>query len=194
MILEGLCTTQNADGSVNLAPMGPVVNSELTRFVFRPFQTSRTFQNLQRHRQGVFHVVDDVLLLAEAALGTPSVAPHYRPALKIEGHVLSDACRWYEFTVSAIDASQPRTEVETQLLHVGHLRDSFGFNRAKHAVIEATILATRLHILTQQEIEQQWPWLQSAVDKTGGEQERRALQFVARHIEDYYRVQETRSR
>ncbi len=194
MILEGLCTTQNADGSVNLAPMGPVVNAELSRFVFRPFQTSRTFQNLQRHRQGVFHVVDDVLLLAEAALGTPHETPRYLSAVHVEGHVLSDACRWYEFTVTAIEASQPRTEIETQLHHVGHLRDSFGFNRAKHAVIEATILATRLHLLTQNGIDQQWPWLQSAVDKTGGEQERRALQFVARHIEDFYRGREARDR
>jgi len=35
----------------------------------RPFQTSTTFHNLKRQRAGVFHVVDDVLLLARAAIG-----------------------------------------------------------------------------------------------------------------------------
>ena len=186
MILEGICTTRNADGSTNFAPMGPVVNPELTSFLFRPFQSSRTYENLNRERCGVFHVVDDVLLLAHAALGDLPVIPDTFPAVHVPGEVISNCCRWYEFQVTSIDASQPRSEIQTGLVHVGHLRDSFGFNRAKHAVIEATILCTRLHILTREEIERQWPALQSAVDKTAGPQEREAFEFVSNYLSHNY--------
>ena len=36
------------------------------------------------------------------------------------------------------------------------LRDVFGFNRAKHAVLEAAILATRLHILPEDDVRRQF--------------------------------------
>ena len=70
-ILEGIVTTRNEDGAVNVAPMGPIIDPDeaphITRLHLRPFQTSTTFANLARTRQGVFHVTDDVLLLARAA-------------------------------------------------------------------------------------------------------------------------------
>ncbi len=183
MIIEGLCTTLNQDGSVNIAPMGPVVDPELSRFLFRPFQSSRTFENLSRERCGVFHVVDDVLLIAQAALGEVSERPDMFPAKQIPGHVLASACRWYEFTVTEINASQPRSEITTQLAYTGVLRHSFGFNRAKHAVLEATILCTRLHLLSAAEIDQQWPLFTSAVNKTGGPQELAAFEYVERYLQ-----------
>ena len=69
MILEGIVTTLNSDGTVNVAPMGPEVDESLTRLVLKPYQTSTTYGNLQRAGQGVFHVTDDVELLARAAIG-----------------------------------------------------------------------------------------------------------------------------
>ena len=48
LILEGIVTTRNADGSINVSPMGPLVDRGLTSFRFRPFQTSHTYQNLKR--------------------------------------------------------------------------------------------------------------------------------------------------
>lgn len=182
MIIEGLCTTRNADGSINFAPMGPVVDPDLTTFLFRPFQSSRTFTNLERERCGVFHVIDDVLLLAQAALGDLPVVPETFSALHIPGAVIASACRWYEFQVTTIDASQPRSEIQTRLIHVGHMRDSFGFNRAKHAVIEAAILCTRLHLLSREEIERAWPAFASAVEKTAGPREQEAFDYVCAYL------------
>ena len=48
MILEGIVTTLNDDGSVNISPMGPIIDSKLDVFVFRPYQTSTTYKNLVR--------------------------------------------------------------------------------------------------------------------------------------------------
>ncbi|MCA9079369.1 MAG: DUF447 family protein [Planctomycetaceae bacterium] len=189
MVLEGLLVTLNEDQSPNLAPMGPLIElapgreQEIASLVFRPFQTSRSFANLQRTRCGVFHVVDDVLLLALAALGRPSEPLEWQPAQVVDGLVLRSACRWYEFDVAEFDTERPRSEISTTIRHVGRFRDSLGFNRARHAVIEATILATRVHLNNFDELDEQWPWLASAIQKTGGPREREAFALVADHVE-----------
>lgn len=171
MIIEGLCTTTNRDGSINLAPMGPVVDSGLTEFLFRPFQSSTTYQNLKRTGCGVFHVTDDAGLIARAAIGRCPDLPPMQPASSVAGHVLTDVVRWYEFEVVSIDDSQPRTEVTTRVVHVGRGRDFWGFNRARHAILEVAILATRLHLLSEEEIRPQLETSRMIVDKTGSDDE-----------------------
>src|SRR5262245_32641357 len=111
MILEGLVTTINADGSSHLAPMGPRVEADMRRFLLRPFPTSQTFKNLLRHGEGVLHVSDDVLLLARAAVGAVGALPRSFPAAKVRGAVLADACRFYEFRTRSIDESEQRVRL-----------------------------------------------------------------------------------
>ncbi len=147
MILEGLVTTLNLDGTVNVSPMGPLVEDDFRRLVLRPYQTSRTFENLVRTRQGVFHVTDDVELLARAAVDRLDQPPPLVPAEGVEGFALADACRWYAFRVIRIDDRQARSTILAEVVRSGRLRDFFGFNRAKHAVVEAAILATRIDFL-----------------------------------------------
>ena len=60
--------------------MGPLVDEDMTRLVLRPYQTSRTYQNLKRTGQGVFHVTDDVELLAHAAVNRLEPLPALIPA------------------------------------------------------------------------------------------------------------------
>ncbi|HMP05345.1 MAG TPA: DUF447 family protein, partial [Lacipirellulaceae bacterium] len=151
-VLEGLVTTLNADGSVHLAPMGPLVGADQDRLWLRPYATSTTYGNLCRTPAGVFHVTDDVELLARAALGAIDDPPATRPAGRVPGAILVDACRWYAFQVESVDDSQPRTEIVARVVDRGLQREFFGFNRAKHAVVEAAILATRLDLLPRDQI------------------------------------------
>ena len=65
------------------------------------------------------------------------------------------------------------------MVHVGRHRDFFGFNRAKHAVVEAAILATRTDFLPLAEIEAEYRKLAVLVDKTGGEAEHQSLCYPA---------------
>ena len=135
MIIEGLMTTLNANSDVNFAPMGPIVDEQMTELWLRPFQTSNTYKNLKVRPYGVFHVTDDVLLIARAALDRFMELPSTFPAEKVMGRVLSDCCRWYEFEVVELDDSSERTSIRAKVLHTGRLRDMSGFNRAKHAVL-----------------------------------------------------------
>jgi hypothetical protein len=183
MILEGLVTTLNADGSRHMAPMGPQVDAGFSRLLLRPFPTSETYRNLLAHREGVLHVTDDALLIARAALGAATPLPPTRPAEQVRGFVLDDCCRHYEFVVRSIDASGERVHVDAEVVHAARHRDFWGFNRAKHAVIEAAILATRLHLLPRQEVEAEFRKFRVIVDKTGGPAECEAMSFLESRLQ-----------
>jgi uncharacterized protein len=182
LILEGIVVTQSADGEANIAPLGPRVTREITRLVLRPFKTAQTYRNLKASGHGVFHVTDDVELLARAAVG--QVDPSVR-LVPIEGFPcprLPDACRWLAFQVQSFDDSAERATAVCGVVASGELRPFFGFNRAKHAVLEAAILATRIGILPREEIRNELIRLAVPVQKTAGQQERRAFDFLREYI------------
>ena len=169
MILEGIVTSLATDGSVHVAPMGPHVEAEVfDRFLLKPFFTAQTYRNLISHGEGVLHVVDDVLLLARAAVGALPSPPPVLAAGHVRGWILRDACRWFEFRIVRRDEQGERAELEAEVIHAGRFRDFFGFNRAKHAVVEAAILATRIALLPRGEIEAEFLKLAVLVRKTGG--------------------------
>jgi beta-RFAP synthase len=183
MILEGIVTTRSRSGAVNIAPMGPLFDPANPRqFILKPFETSQTYQNLREIDQGVFHITDDVLLLAKAVIGQPQ-AP-LQPAESIQGDRLVDCCRYIEFRVHQWRVLGPRAEILCDIVHERHVRDFFGWNRAKHAVIEAAILASRVGILPNKEILEQIPSLQTLVAKTGGPPETEAFDLLKKHIQD----------
>src|SRR5262245_1414491 len=182
MILEGLVTTTGADAAMHLAPMGPRVELDWSGFLLRPFPTSQTYRNLKPHAEGVLHVTDDMLLLAQAAVGRAAPPPS-RPAERVAGFVLTGACRFYEFVVRSMDESQERVLIRTEVVHRGTLREFFGLNRAKHAIVEAAILATRLHLIPMDDIRTEYRKLRVLVEKTGGPAEHAAFDFLTDHVE-----------
>jgi hypothetical protein len=186
ILVEGIVTTLNDDGSPHIAPMGPIVDAEFNRLLLRPFRMSVTYRNLKRAREGVFHVTDDVELFARAAVGQLLEMPRLAPACGVSGMILSDACRWYAFRVDTLDDREERTAIVADVVDRGRLRDFLGFNRAKHAVIEAAILATRIDFLDRQQILDDFERLASPVAKTGGHAERNAFDLLRRYISDAF--------
>lgn len=176
MIIEGILTTTSADGSPHHAPMGPLVDDCLQEWLLRPFQTSTTFLNLRRHRQCVFHVVDDVLLLVHSALGIPIELSYQRS--QVGGWVIDSACHWYCLETVDWELDQPRSQVTARVLEQGALRPFWGWNRAKHAIIEATILATRFHLTGRQTVLEELDRLASTVHKTAGPRELAAWELI----------------
>ena len=182
MILEGIVTTINADASVNISPMGPEIDRGFDRFVLKPFPTSTTFQNLQRTGQGVLHITDDVELLARAAIGKLQTPPPLGHARIIDGWIIQTVCRWYAFRVTRIDTHKQRARLECEVVKQAELRPFFGFNRAKHAVVEAAILATRVALLPAIEIQAEFKRLAPLVEKTGGPTEHAAFALLKEYV------------
>jgi hypothetical protein len=165
--------------------MGPQIEPDLdmTRFVLRPFRTSTTYQNLKSRGEGVFHVTDDVLLLAQTAIGrAPEPPPGTRDADVVTGRILTEACRYYEFRVVELDDREDRTTIVVETVAQGRLREFFGFNRAKHAVVEAAIIATRAEWLPISEMLADVKKLRPAIDKTGGPSEQHAYALLSGYV------------
>jgi uncharacterized protein len=177
-VIETVVTTINPDGSVNCAAMGVEWGEE--RIVIKPYGGTRTLRNLRASAAAVVNLTDDILLFSQAALGDPH--PPTRPAASIEGAILEDACSWREVRVEAIDDGSPRARVSTRVVDGGAGREFLGLNRARHAVLEASILASRARMLAASDIRAELRRLQVLVDKTAGPREREAMAYVTRHV------------
>jgi hypothetical protein len=177
-ILETVVTTINPDGSVNCAAMGVEWGEQL--IVIKPFRGTRTLRNLRATGAAVVNVTDDIMLFSQAALGDPH--PPTRRAASIVGAILEDACSWREVRVEAVDALAPRARVSALVVDRGAAREFLGLNRATHAVLEASILASRARRLSPEDIHGELRRLQVLVDKTAGPRERAAMEYVTRHV------------
>ena len=182
MILEGIVTTLAPDGTLNIAPMGPKVGRDPRRFVLRPYRTSTTYRNLKAHGEGVLHVTDDVLLLARAAISKVTDVSS-KPASIVRGRILRTTGRYHEFRVIDLEDQSERTTITIESVAEGQLTPLFGLNRAKHAVVEAAILATRLDFLPLDQIMASYRELAILVEKTGGADERLAFGLLVDHVQ-----------
>ena len=68
------------------------------------------------------------------------------------------------------------------MIHRGFRREFIGFNRARFAVLEAAILATRTHLLPADEIRADFARLQVIVDKTAGPREQEAMAMLTEYV------------
>lgn len=181
MIIECLVSSVNADGVPNLAPMGMVVESAIdwgqpvgAFFQLRPFEPSTTLDNLQAKRCGVLNFVDDSLLLVRSALNLSFAQPEWEKGKTIDGVAMVDACASCEFRVQSWERHGGRWFFNCEIVDATLRRIFPGYNRAQFAILEATILATRIDWIPREAIEKEWLRLQPLIEKTAGTNERTA--------------------
>ena len=181
MIIESIVTTVAPDGTVNCAPMGVEWDgTDDTPIVLKPFLETATYRNVTTTRTAVVNITDDIRIFARAAISNPEYPTV--PAIKVRGAILADCCAWRELEVTAIDSTPPRSRVDTVTIHRGTRREFIGFNRARGAVLEMAIHATRVHLLPREFIENELSRLQVIVDKTAGPRELEAMALLADFI------------
>jgi hypothetical protein len=183
MIIEAVVTTLDEAGAANFAAMGVVWGEEA--ITIRPFTSTRTYRNLARVGEAVVNVTDNVLIFAKTALSHEQFES--APASQVRGVVLKEACHWREVVVRRIilpggHAGPGRAEIVTKVVGGGELRPFAGLCRAKHAVVEASILASRLRLLPPDETLRDLDRLDALVDKTGGPDERKAMDFIRAYV------------
>ena len=183
MIHETIITTLNADGTPHIAPMGVRTECDLHRIA--PFRPSRTLDNVLRSGRAVINYTDDVRVFAGFHTGRrswPTV-----PADAVDGvrlalalaHVEVEVARWED------DEARPRIYFR-ELAREAHAAFR-GFNRAQAAVIEAGILVSRLRMLPAEKIDREMDYLRIAIEKTAGEHEREAWEWLVERIENHRR-------
>ena len=197
MVIEGIITTENSDGSMHIAPIGPHVNLDLTDWTLKPFQTSVSFSNLRNSNRCVFHVIDHSLLMAAAVLGlcndpsptqkTPGMTMKLRSQIddliRAEfdssiGWVLESSCRVFALSIQNWDVSQPRANAICTLTRQCERRPCWGWNRASHSILELSILASRVHMLERSVIDDELARHKIIIEKTAGPNELDAWELL----------------
>jgi uncharacterized protein len=178
VILETIVTTMDARGEINFAPMGVEWGDET--IVLKPFLETTTFRNVGATGVAIVNLTDDAMLFAQGAISSPQFPSI--PASVVQGAVLEAACSWRELEVVSVDSTPPRSRIDTRVVHRGVRREFIGFNRARHAVLEAAILATRTHLLPAEQIREEYARLQVIVDKTAGPREREAMELLTQYV------------
>jgi uncharacterized protein len=178
VIIETIVTSLAPDGAINFAPMGVEWGEDA--LVLKPFLETATFRNVRAGGTAVVNLTDDVMLFAQAAISSPQF-PSF-PAEVVRGVVLDAVCSWRELEVVRTDDTPPRSRIETRIVHRGWRREFIGFNRARHAVLEAAILATRTHLIAAEQIRDEFAKLQIIVDKTAGPREHEAMALLTEYV------------
>jgi hypothetical protein len=181
-LIETVVTTLEPNGDTNCAAMGVRWGDE--ELTFWPFQETRTLSNLRARGEAVVHLTDDALLFVQSALGHPQ--PATRAAAKVAGAVIEDCSAWRE--VAVIEITEPAGElprwcVRARVVAAGTgSQPPLGMCRARYAVIEASIVASRLRRLGLEGVVAELDRLQDLIDRTAGPRERAAMDYVRDYV------------
>jgi len=183
MIRETIVATVSATGEAHLAPLGLIQDGD--GWIIAPFHPSKTIANLRAVPFATANYTDDVRIFAGCLTGRstwPLIAANFFPVPR-----LATALSHAELEVLRIEehGERPRFHCRVQSL-VKH-RAFEGFNRAKAAVIELAILASRLPMLPREKVEAEIAYLKIAIDKTAGAEELEAMGWLMEKIEGFYR-------
>lgn len=181
MIYETVITTVNADGSAHIAPFG--IRERDGMIIIAPFRPSTSLDNLLRTERAVVNLTDDVRVFAGALTGRRDWP--VRRAEKIEGYVLDAALAHRELELADIKEDAVRPELTFRVVHEAMHTAFRGFNRAQAAVLEAAVLVSRLHMLPPEKIAAEIAYLTIAIEKTAGDRERQAWNWLIERIENY---------
>jgi len=179
VIRESIVITSDAEGRPHIAPLGLI--EEAGGFVAAPFTPSRTLDNLRERPFLTASVTDDVRVFAGCLTGRRDW-PVLR-AVKIPGFYLAGAHAHRELEVGDVTEDALRPRFHCRVVHEAAHAPAPGFNRAQAAVIEAAILASRLPMLAPEKIRGERAYLEIAIGKTAGEQEREAWGWLMEKID-----------
>ena len=101
----------------------------------------------------------------------------------IPGIVFQETCSWRELEIVSQAGTDDRAEFRCRVVHEGRRRDFLGFRRASNAVIEATILATRLPLLDPDTVAPSLIQYGEIVEKTGDDADKQAFQLIRDYIQ-----------
>jgi hypothetical protein len=181
VIYETVISTVAPDGTPHVAPMG--VRYRGSDVILMPFKPSTTFANIVADGHAVLNIVTDTRVFAGAVTGRR--AWPLQPAERIAGVRLDCALNHVELKLSELQDDPQRPVLRMARVYEASHAPYVGFNRAQAAVIEAAVLVSRLHMLPATKVDAEMNYLQIAIDKTAGPEEREAwgwlTEAVVRH-------------
>lgn len=186
LIHECVVTTISHDGRPHVAPLGLIEDDAF--WIIAPFRPSATLLNLTQTPKATASFVDDPRVFAGLVTGErrfPLTDIEAWPAPR-----LSCSLAHAELAVTRVEEDEARPRFFCRVRRTQSHRPFLGMNRARAAVLEAAILATRLSRLPREKIESEIAYLRIAIEKTAGEAEREAWNMVMGKIDAHLNLTE----
>ncbi|MDR5739975.1 MULTISPECIES: DUF447 domain-containing protein [unclassified Caballeronia] len=180
MIYETIVTTAARDGRPHIAPMG--VRFEDERAILAPFRPSTTLDNIVATKSAVINLTTDVRVFAGCVTGVQRDWPTL-PATMVPSVRLANALAHIELRLADIRDDETRPVLHMECVHRETHAPFPGFNRAQAAIVEGAILVSRLFMLPPEKVDSEIAYLRIAVDKTAGDDERTAWNWLLQAIE-----------
>jgi len=178
MILETIVTSQSAEGKTHIAPMG--VHVAGAEMLVMPFRPSTTLDNILTTGCAVLNHTDDVRVFAGCLTGRrdwPLAQAEKLPIKRLAGSLAHQ-----ELELTRVEDDELRPKLHCRVVHAANHAPFKGFNRAQFAVLEAAILASRLHLLPWSKVEAELDYLRIGLEKCAGEREREAWGWLMEKI------------
>jgi hypothetical protein len=173
-IREAVISTRRADGTVHLTPLGYRMRDE--QVLLAPFHPSQTLENLRAHPAAVLNFTDDVRVFAGCLTGHRNWPTEASTQVTVPR--LAGSLAHWELTVESFREDPLRPEFFCRVVFEAAHRAFTGYNRAQAAVIEASVLVSRLDWLEPAEVADEFARLGVMVDKTAGPREAQAWSWL----------------
>jgi len=182
MIRECIVTTIDREGRAHAAPLGLIEDGD--GWIVAPFRPSTTLDNLSAVPFAVANYTDDVRVFAGCLTGRRNFP--FAPSLAIPVPRLATALAHAELAVEWALEDDQRPRFRCRVAREEAHAPFRGFNRAKAAVVEAAILVSRLGMLPREKVEREIAYLEIAVSKTAGPEEREAWEWLMERARAHY--------
>jgi uncharacterized protein len=177
-IFETIVTLRGADGRTHITPLG--VRYQDSSVLLAPFRPSATLDLLLQSRVAVVNCTDDVRVFAGCIVGRRDWP--LAPATRVDGVRLASCLAHDEIELTDLIDDVQRPRLQCRSVHRETHAAFRGYSRAQAAVIEASILVSRLSMLPAGKLEAELQYLQIAIDKTAGEAELQAWSWLMEAI------------
>ena len=178
MIRESIVITTDLKKKPHVVPMGITFNKK--KLFISPYIPSKTYLNLKENPYAVINFTDDVNIFVDALLGKKNFK--MQSTKKIKSFYLKNALSYIEVKVTKFIENKIRPKFECKILKETSIDSFKGFNRAQLSVIEAAILVSRIDMLPKEKIKKEINYLQIAIDKTAGKNEKIAWKKLIKKI------------
>lgn len=185
MIFETIITTISQEGVTHVTPFG--VRHEGDYVIISPYKPSTTLTNILTTNTAVMNLTDDVRVFSAALTGRQTWHQLIK-ANQVNGFRLANCIEHVELALIEVRDDAVRPQLIMQKIETHHHQAFKGFNRAQAAVIELAVLVSRLHLLPVEKIQIEMQYLQIAIDKTAGENERLAWTWLVEKINQFYAI------
>lgn len=181
MIFETIISTVNTSGEAHVTPFGIRIQDGYV--VISPYKPSTTLRNILTTEYAVLNLCDDVRVFAGALTGRQPW--QLLQADKVPGVRLADALVHKELRLVKVLDDLVRPQLFLEVLEERQHKPFQGFNRAQAAVIELAVLVSRLKRLPMDKIRQEMTYLQIAIDKTAGDRELEAWNWLLEAVNNH---------